>query len=497
MARKLSELYNISSKGNIRGKAKQGFIRPTIGEFFMSHRDFEEIRLSNSIAIPFDTESNYTLEDGAKIEISGGVGKLSLLSGYTDDLCVDDSKADASSYYGPRIPAHAFDNLNSTYSANPGNVWGPSGAPLPQWLSYDFGPENVKQITKYTLTRSTYDYNRYPRDWDFQGSNDNSNWITIHSISNFSSWGVGEKETWTFFNSNAYRYYRWYITDKNSPDSANYIIIGEAEMMEGTTAFSTTPYYLTTTNNSQIDTSIFNEITGVTVSQTTPANTDIKYLVSFDGRSTWKYWNGSSWQNCILSIEYTDDLCTEPSNASADGNYPGREPSKAFDNVFVCTHSSGNAWHHFEEAFPHYLKYNFGAGNEKQIQKYTITIPTDKSEIGDWEFQGSNDDSSWITLHSETSGAWIQDKREFAFSNSNSYRYYRIYMTSQSNIAIAEVEMMESTGSIQECGMSKSTLESLTSSDWTFIDTLDFAINLSSSDGVDTPEVDEIVINYT
>lgn len=39
----LSELYNVTLKRGIRGKAKSGFVRPTIGQNFMTHRDFQEI----------------------------------------------------------------------------------------------------------------------------------------------------------------------------------------------------------------------------------------------------------------------------------------------------------------------------------------------------------------------------------------------------------------------------------------------------------------------
>jgi hypothetical protein len=38
----LSTLYNIKSRGNIHGKAKEGFIRPTIGQYFTS-KNFEEV----------------------------------------------------------------------------------------------------------------------------------------------------------------------------------------------------------------------------------------------------------------------------------------------------------------------------------------------------------------------------------------------------------------------------------------------------------------------
>ena len=53
----LSDLYDISSRGNIRGKSNEGFVRPTIGEFFMSDRDFEEVE--NFITGPGPKTINY------------------------------------------------------------------------------------------------------------------------------------------------------------------------------------------------------------------------------------------------------------------------------------------------------------------------------------------------------------------------------------------------------------------------------------------------------
>ena len=47
---KLRDLYNISSRGNIRGKAKQGFTRPTICEFFDVYCDYEEL-ISNEVPV--------------------------------------------------------------------------------------------------------------------------------------------------------------------------------------------------------------------------------------------------------------------------------------------------------------------------------------------------------------------------------------------------------------------------------------------------------------
>ncbi|MFH0808261.1 MAG: Ig-like domain-containing protein [archaeon] len=69
--------------------------------------------------------------------------------------------------------------------------------------------------------------------------------------------------------------------------------------------YFTTPYYLTTSDTSQKNTSSWSEISGISLTQTTPTNTSIKYLVSFDNRTSWKYWNSSAWASSSL-----DDLQT-------------------------------------------------------------------------------------------------------------------------------------------------------------------------------------------
>jgi len=59
----------------------------------------------------------------------------------------------------------------------------------------------------------------------------------------------------------------------------------------GTGYATAQPYYVTTSDTSQKDTSGWIGINSISLTQTTPTDTDIKYLVSFDGRTTWKTWN--------------------------------------------------------------------------------------------------------------------------------------------------------------------------------------------------------------
>ena len=69
----------------------------------------------------------------------------------------------------------------------------------------------------------------------------------------------------------------------------------------GALSYPATSYYIATDTSSQINTSSWGAINSIDTTQTTPTNTDITYLVSFDNKITWKYYNGSSWQDSALA----------------------------------------------------------------------------------------------------------------------------------------------------------------------------------------------------
>ncbi|WP_158284133.1 LamG domain-containing protein [Azospirillum sp. TSO22-1] len=76
--------------------------------------------------------------------------------------------------------------------------------------------------------------------------------------------------------------------------------------------YVTGPYYVTTSNTSHIDLSAFSSIDNVTVAETINPGTTIKYLTSFDGRTTWKSWNGSAWVSAALgNIETVGNTSTD------------------------------------------------------------------------------------------------------------------------------------------------------------------------------------------
>jgi len=78
-------------------------------------------------------------------------------------------------------------------------------------------------------------------------------------------------------------------------------------MAYGSSSYPITPYYIYS-NNSQLDTSSWSIIKSVTTTETLPSGTSIKYLVSFDGRSSWKYWDGDSWETSSLDNLQTNGM---------------------------------------------------------------------------------------------------------------------------------------------------------------------------------------------
>jgi hypothetical protein len=89
------------------------------------------------------------------------------------------------------------------------------------WLKYDFGSGVAWLVTKYALTSANDDDTRDPKDWELQGSNDNSSWTTVDTITGetFASRGLRKEYTCDTPGTTAYRYYRLYINANNGNGS--------------------------------------------------------------------------------------------------------------------------------------------------------------------------------------------------------------------------------------------------------------------------------------
>jgi len=150
---------------------------------------------------------------------------------------------------------------------------------------------------------------------------------------------------------------------------------------------------------------------------------------------------------------YEENLLVTPSACSASSILAApNEPEYAIDGdltEYWYSNTDNPAW----------WKYDFGAGNEKRIRKCEVQAGTvsgvETVTIHNWELQGSNNDSNWTTLDTQSGITWASGQlRVFEFENDNSYRYYRIFVADNDpsvRSAIASIEMMEGIYEL-ECG---------------------------------------------
>lgn len=87
------------------------------------------------------------------------------------------------------------------------------------------------------------------------------------------------------------------------------------------TGYDITKGWYVRTNTNQINTSTWFNIGRMAITQTTPTNTDIKYLFSVDGRTTWKAWNGATWIAVSLVNIDTQGNTQTQINALTDGQW--------------------------------------------------------------------------------------------------------------------------------------------------------------------------------
>ncbi|ADL50747.1 Ig-like domain-containing protein [Clostridium cellulovorans] len=149
---------------------------------------------------------------------------------------------------------------------------------------------------------------------------------------------------------------------------------------------------------------------------------------------------------------YTTDGVTVSSSSDWSVDYIAW---KAFNRNLDIPYEgiNGNCWATVSGSVAGWLKVDFGVGNEKKVNKYTIksrTAPDNNSSPKSWTFEGSNDNENWTVIDSRIDQLdWddsIGEKREFTFSNNTKYRYYRINITAndgQVHSSIDELEMME------------------------------------------------------
>jgi hypothetical protein len=295
------------------------------------------------------------------------------------------------------------------------------------WIGIDFGAGNEKIIQKYSIMCAPSNTN--PKNWTFEGSNDNVNWVILHTASNVTDWSSSNTKTYTFSNNTAYRYYRINITANNG--NTSFTDVGEIQMFEYIPA---TPGSWQTVGTAPATKSMFDQH-GMTDLSIIDHNA-IQQLTS----DTPELLCWTDEEDSIL--EYTGDLCTGGTAISLPVGYNGDVASKAFDD------NVNTRWDGYDGngvANRAYIGYDFGAGNAKHIRKVTL-VQSNTGGVTGMKVQRSDDGATWLDVASFTVQL-TTNKQEFLLPASAPSRYWRLFATTGAangwGWSVNEVEMME------------------------------------------------------
>jgi hypothetical protein len=118
-----------------------------------------------------------------------------------------------------------------------------------------------------------------------------------------------------------------------------------------------------------------------------------------------------------------DDLGT--ASASSENASSHEVASSAFDGIL------NNKW--LFPVVPAWLQYKFADGTTWAVTRYQLISCQDGQERdpADWQFQGSTDGTSWVTLDTQKDQKFAQRNQinSYAFENPNAYQYYRLNVT--------------------------------------------------------------------
>jgi hypothetical protein len=153
---------------------------------------------------------------------------------------------------------------------------------------------------------------------------------------------------------------------------------------------------------------------------------------------------------------YGSDVCTG-GTATASREYTTYVIANAFDD------NPATFWDCYPAVCPEWAKYDLGAGVTKTAAQYTITSPVSAGYPSAWTFEGSNDDSNWTTIDTQTAQSFTAGVKVSynAFSNSTAYRYYRWNISAGNNddMTVTEFEIMESDGTQTIVGVAFSAVD--------------------------------------
>jgi len=367
----------------------------------------------------------------------------------------------------------AFDNLyapgtqNSNWSKWLDNGGTPSVS-NPSWVQIQFPSAVI--VDKLVVVSANDDFGRDPKDFNLQGSNDGASWNTLNSWSGQLFTGRFQKKELAFVNTSAYAYYRLNITKNDENVSMTQLC--EIELFGPETTISNPPAVANQPSpaNGATDVSVTTDLAWTAGSGATshdvyfgtnpnPGSNEFQNFyteTTFDpgtlaesttyywridennsaGTTTGEVWSFTTGSTTPVSVDHTDPVGSGTITARAE-IHSNEGAARAFDNLYTSgtQNSSWSKW--LDNAGtpsvsdPAWIQIQLPAA--VIVDKLVIVSANDDygRDPKDFNLQGSTDGSSWTTLSNWSNEVFASrfQRREFAFTNSASYSYYRLNIT--------------------------------------------------------------------
>lgn len=214
----------------------------------------------NKTLISLSSGEYKTLEKGSE-----GTGKFSIVPKMTSNTLPSGVASANTEHSSPYSAWCAFDGVKAGATNRWISKYGGSG-----WLMYDFGGTNKKLVSKYSITGidfSALDQN--PKDWTFEGSNDNGGtWIILDSRTGVTDWVIGETKDYIINSSISYQMYRLNISANQNPTvstTVTELALFEVEMPATPPSWKTVTR--TTPTKSDFDTYGIEDLSTITAEQ--------------------------------------------------------------------------------------------------------------------------------------------------------------------------------------------------------------------------------------
>ncbi|AUQ25141.1 discoidin domain-containing protein [Dickeya zeae] len=144
-------------------------------------------------------------------------------SGYTVTASSNNADGNAASQLWK-----AFNKSNALLT----DAWLSAGAPSsasPQWIAIQM-PAAVRVAGYSIATRNQNGYSNSPKTWIFQGSNNGTTWVDLHSVVGDTRNVAGQVRAYSLRVQADYAYYRLYITDYNISGLSGFVAVGELDI---------------------------------------------------------------------------------------------------------------------------------------------------------------------------------------------------------------------------------------------------------------------------